>query len=265
MQDKLTILSNGRTPSTWSYSYDLNLNHMCEEALREEIKSKCSGADVADKLISRFTLDEDPKDHNIFQGSREIHELAAINVFRELVTEALNYDSLVDTEEHRISKPRNNLESATVNEMEQSVDNVKCLRSSDVEKQQSWLGKVIRPFSKKERKSDKTKHRNKEKINHQIHSTFVDYLEQLRQKAAIPSFQTLEELQLEFCREKMKWSNQVDFLKQRNSILTSELQDFKRAYRKATEQWTNLKTFYSQNQTVVGRNFGMNPDLQMIS
>jgi len=47
--------------------------------------------------------------------------------------------------------------------------------------------------------------------------------------------------------------------------LESELQNFKRAYRKAAKQLTNLKTFQSQNQSVVERNFDMDKDLKVKS
>jgi len=90
--------------------------------------------------------------------------------------------------------------------------------------------------------SDETKQKNM--------ATIIDYLEQL---------------QIEYYKEKAKWSTQVDTLKQRISSLMSELQDVKSANRKANEQLANLRSFYSQNQSVVGRNIDIDIDSQMMS
>ena len=54
-------------------------------------------------------------------------------------------------------------------------------------------------------------------------------------------------------------------MKQKNSLLESELQNFKMAYRKAAKQLTNLINFQSQNQSVVGRNFDMDKDSKVKS
>jgi len=217
LEDKLPISSSCDRRSAWSYSYDLNLNQIREEALQKATESECTETEVEDKSIN---FEEDLEDDFIFQGGVQIHEFDATDRLRGPVMEDLKHSAQEDTLKHRIYKPGNNLESATLNEMEQCIDNVRGLRISNVPVEKSWLSRIIRPF---------------------------------------------EQLRIEYNREKMKWKKQVDFLKQRNSLLKSELQDVKRAYRKAAEQLSIFKTFYSQNQSVVGRNFDVDLDSQMMS
>jgi len=175
------------------------------------------------------------------EGTKKIRELAASAHLKGSVTEALSYDSLENYKEHRIYKTGNNLKAPTVNETEQSVDNVRCLTLSD-QKQRSWFERVLRPFTKEMGNSDEIERKNK--------ATIIDHL---------------EDLQIEYYKEKAKWMTQVDTLKQRISSLMSELQEVKKTNIKKTEQLNNLKTFYSQNQSVVGRNFDIDIDSQMMS
>jgi len=262
-------------PSAWSYSYDLNLNRICEEALQKTIKSDCSETEAQDKSISIFYADEELEDDFIFQGCSEIDNLDGIDRFRGSVTEASNSNNLVGTQ---ISKPANNLELATVNETKYCVDNLKCLRLSDVQKQGSRSTKIVKSSpaemgtsvettqSKNEKTGpQKQANRKKEKIGHQKQATSTDYIEQLIQTDAPSFFQKFEQLQIEHYSEKMKWRKKVGFLEQRISLLKSELHEVKRAYGKATEKLNNLKTFWSLNQFVVGRNFDTDLDTQIIS
>jgi len=255
LEDKLPISSPCIRCGAWSYSYDLKLNQICEEALQKATKCDYSESEDEDRF------NEDLEDDIIFQGNAQIHEPAAIDHLRESVTEAFSYDLLENTQKQRPYKLGDSLDLATVNETEQDVDNVKCLLLSDVQKQKSFLERIIRLFPKEMGNSDETKRTNKEKIGPQIQTNIMDKLQQFIQKTVLPSF---EQLQVEYNKEKTKWKKQVDFLKHRNSLLKSELQDVKRAYRKAAEQLTNLKkTFCCQNNSVFGRNFDMDVDPQM--
>jgi len=182
------------------------------------------------------------------EGTKKIQHAPSAHLKRS-VTEAVSYDSPENPEEHRICKPGDNLESPSVNETEEVVDNVKCLTLSD-RKQRSWLERILRPFLKEMCNSNDTRRKNKDKIGPQIQATILDYL---------------ENLQIEYQKEKTKWVTQVDILKQRVCSLMSELQDVKSANRKANEQLTNLKTFYCQNKSVVGRNFDIDQESQMMS
>jgi len=264
LQDKRLISSSYGRGSAWSYSYDLWLNQICEEALKKEIKSDCSVTGVEDLSISRISFDEDLEEEFMFWGNKQNNELVVNDPLRKSATETLNHTSPEDTQEHRISKQGNNLDSATVSKMEQSVNNVNHLLLSDMQKKWSCLAKIIQPFPNDVSKSDETNHRNEEKHDPQIQATFIDYLEQLLQKTALPS-QKLEQLRLEYCKEETKWKKQVDFLKQLVSSLKSELQNVKKAYSETAEQLTNFKTFYSQNQSLVGKNSDMNADSKMVS
>jgi len=118
---------------------------------------------------------------------------------------------------------------------------VKCLTLSN-QKQRFWLERIFRPISKEMGYSDENKHKNK--------ATIIDYLEQL---------------QIEYCKEKAKWLRQVDTLKQRICSLMSELQDAKSLNQKANEQLANLKSFYGQNQLVVCRNIDIDKDSHIMS
>jgi len=249
LQDKIRLSSSPtNSRSAWSYSYDLLLNQICEENLQKEIKSNCLGTEVGHKSLSKLTFDEDLEDDFIFQRS--------MDSLKGSIAEALFYESMQNIHELGIPKPGNNLELATVNEMEQSLDNLKRLLLSDVQKQQSWLARILLPVPNEVSNSHEIKHRNKDKIGSQILASFIDYIEQLFRKFAFPFFQKFEQVRQEYCREKMKWNKQVYFLKRRISILNCELQNVNKAYRKVAEQLTNLKTSNSQNQSVVGRSSG---------
>jgi len=230
---------------------------MCEDTSQKAIKSDCSETKVEDKSISRLNIDKDLEDEFILQGSWHIRELDTSDVLKRSVTEDLKHNSLEDSQKHRIYNPVNNLESSTVNAGEQCVDNVKGLRVSDVQKQQTWLARVIRPSPKEMGYYNETKQRNKKMISPQIQGTIIDYTEDLIQKTA-------QEVQMEYDNEKMNSKKVVDILKQRISLLKSELQEVKRAYRKVAEQLNIFKTFFSQKQTVARRNSDMDPDLQMM-
>ena len=255
LKDKLPISSSCSRGSAWSFSYDLLVDQISKEAAKKEIKSNCSSTEVEEKSIS----DEEPEDDFIFQGCKKIQELAANDRLRESATVVLKKE---DSQEHRISKPGNNLESSTLNEMEQSVDYVKhlLLLLSDVQKQ-SCLAMIILALVKYVGNSDM----NLQKISPQIEVIFINDLQQLLQEITLRSFKDLEQLRLEYSSEKMKWMKQVNFLKERISMLECELQDGTKAYRMATELLTNLKTFYSEQQCMVGRNFNMNPDSQIMT
>jgi len=67
LEDKLPISSPRIRQSAWSYSYDLNLNKICEEALEKVIVSDCSDDEVEDKTISKFKLDENLEDDFFFR------------------------------------------------------------------------------------------------------------------------------------------------------------------------------------------------------
>jgi len=243
LEDKLPISSPGMRRSAWSYSYDLKLNQICQEAQQKATICDVSKSEVEDKSISR--CNEDLENDFIFEGN-----------LGESETEDVSYDGRENSQDHRVNKPGHNLESLTVDETEQSVDNVKRLRISNVQQQQSWLARTILPFPKDMGDSDEIKPTNKAKIDTQIQA-IIDYLQQFIPNTALPS---LKKLVMEHCREKMEMKKQIDFLKQKNSLLESELQKFKRAYRKAAKQLTNLKAFQSQKQSVVGRNFDMDKD-----
>jgi len=248
LQDKIRVSSSPtKSRSAWSYSYDLLLNQIYEENLQKEIKSNCLGTEVGHKSLSILTFDEDHEDDFIFQSMDRL---------KGSIAEALFYESMENIHELGIPKPGNNLELATVNEMEQSLDNLKRLLLSDVQKQQSWLARILLPVPNEVSNSHEIKHRNKDKIGSQILASFIDYIEQLFRKFAFPFFQKFEQVRQEYCREKMKWNKQVYFLKRRISILNCELQNVNKAYRKVAEQLTNLKTSNSQNQSVVGRSSG---------
>jgi len=254
LADKPPVLTSCN--SAWSYSYDLILNHLCEEALRKTIKSDCSETEVEHKSISKFDFAEDLENEFIFQGSGHVREVDAIDRLSASVTETLNSNGLEDTQKHRTCKSGSNVESAVLNKTEQYIDNLKSLLLPDAHGQQSWLPTMSWPFPNDMGNSDGTKHSSKEKIA-QIQTTIIHYIEQLIHKTVQPLFLKLEDLQMEYERETMKWKTQIDFMEQRNSLLKSELQDVKRAYREIAEELANLKTFYCKNQSVVERNFAM--------
>jgi len=262
LEDKLPISSPCMKRSVWSYSYDLILHQISEAATQKATICDFSESEVEDESISR--CNEDHNDDFIFEGNEHIDEAAAIDSLGESETEDVSYDSPENSQKHRLYKPSDSLQSLTVNETEQSVDNVKCLRFSDVQKQHSWLARTILPSPKEMGDSNDTKRTNKAKIDTQIQAT-LDYLKQFIPKTALPSLKKLVHLQMEYCREKMEWKKQVDFLKQKNSLLESELQNFKMAYRKAAKQLTNLINFQSQNESVVGRNFDVDKDSKVKS
>jgi len=62
LEDKLPNSPPSIRRSAWSYSYDLKLNKICEEALQKAIASDCSDAEVEDKSILKLNsenLDDD--------------------------------------------------------------------------------------------------------------------------------------------------------------------------------------------------------------
>jgi len=220
--------------SAWSYSYDLTLQKVSEEASRK--KSYCSGTEDEDTSSSSYNI-VDLDDDFIFKGNCQAQELDVNDCLRGSVTKDVNYSSLED----------------------------KSLRFSDFEEVQSSLAILILPSPKVMGNSDKIKYRKQEKICSQIRVSSVNNTEHLIEKTTPPPFQKPEQLQLDFHREKIKWKKQVDFLKQQNSLLKSELQDWKKAYQKISKQLTFLKNFDSKNQSVVKRNFDIDRDSQMVS
>jgi len=50
LEDKLPIFSPQLGQSAWSYSYDLYLNRIVEEALKKANASDCSDAEVEDSI-----------------------------------------------------------------------------------------------------------------------------------------------------------------------------------------------------------------------
>lgn len=265
LEDNLHVSSAEHRNSAWSYSYDLNLNKICEEASPEAIESDFSESEVENKSTSRLNPDENLEDDLIFESSNQVHEIAASDHLKGSVTEPLSYHSPENTQETSIYKSSDNLLSATVTETEQSVDIVKCLQLSDVQKQPPWLVKIILRFPDKMGNSWDTNLTNIKKMVPQIQTMIMDYLEQFIQKNALPWLQKLEQLQMEYYREKTKWKKEIEFLKQQNSWLKSELQHVNRVYKKAVEELTNLKKYCSKNKSVQVRNVDINTHPKTIS
>jgi len=154
LEDTLPILPPSNRPSAWSYSYDLKVDQISQEALKKTIQSSCLETEVEDESSYKGDIYND----FIFGGSKQIHELAAIGRLRESLIEATSYNSLENILlEHSICSPGDCLESETVKETYQSVDNVKRLRLSD-EQKNVWS------FSKEMGNSNETKPKNKENI-----------------------------------------------------------------------------------------------------
>ena len=92
LEDKLPISSPCMRRSVWSYSYDLQLHQICEEAQQKATISDVSESEVEDKSISR--CNEDLEDDFIFEGNEQFDEPAAIDCLEESETEDVNHDSL---------------------------------------------------------------------------------------------------------------------------------------------------------------------------
>ena len=135
LEDKLPISSPCMKHSVWSYSYDLKLHQISEAAKQKATICDSSESEVEDKLISR--CNEDLNDDFIFEGNEHIDEAAAIDSLGESETEDVSYDSPENSQKHPLYKPSDRQQSLTINETEQSVDNVKRLGLSDIQKQQS--------------------------------------------------------------------------------------------------------------------------------
>jgi len=249
LEDKKPISSAGRKSSAWSYSYDLEVYERCQTALKLATKSGSSESDVEDKPSSGCFSDED--DNNfIFQGSKRNLELVGIERSGS-VTESLNNNNLMSLQENKKCRQQNHTESES--STEESLNNEKRLRFSNVQNQSSWSARIIRSLS--------------EEINNwiwagkqvrtisQIQAVVADYAEQFIQDTTLrATTEKYEELHQAFSSEKMTWMKQVESLKRQNSLLKSELQDISKAYRLAKKELTDLKIFYNQNHLKIDVN-----------
>lgn len=248
LEDRHPLSSPSKSRSAWSYSYDLNLQKICDEAFPKTLKSDWSLPEFeANKSMLVLNCDEDQEVDVILQENRHSPENSAIDRLKASGPEFLTWSSL-----------------PLPDDPEQSLDNVKLLRFSDTHRQPSWLEKIIRVFPKEMGHYDETKRNNLENIISQIQAIIVDKLQQFIQEMVLPSRQKFEQLQNEYSMEKAMWKNQVTFLKQRVYLLKSELQDVKSANTKAAEQLTNWETWFSQNKSEVKKSFAMSVDSKIM-
>jgi len=250
LEHKLPISPARRSSSAWSYSYDLKLLEICEKALNLPKKYEYSETDVEDKLSSRSDLDADLDNDFIFQGNRQINDHAMAEGLRSRASDVSNNIRPRSLSQYRQCSPRNDLKPTRKVSFEESLNNVKRLRLSDMQNQRSWLGRITRPIL--EDISDEMKPKKKKGWNISQNQVIVDYLLQFIQKTALPAIQRFEQLQEKYFIEEEAWKNQVEFLERQNSLLKSDLQNADKACRDAEKELTNLKKIYSQNQLRTG-------------
>jgi len=207
-------------------------------------KSHHSEIDLEDRH-QELNLDKDLDDY-IFQKSPQIHELTMIE---RIMSASQLFDQINQkTEDDSPQKlPRNLLPSTEVL-VDESLNNVKRLRLSDMQNQRSWLDRITKPFPEDDRDEMKPENMEKQQKNYQIQALLIEYLQQFIQKTALPTIKKYEQLQKKYSNEKKEWTKKTEFLERQNYWLKSELQNVHNAYRGAEKEYTHSKKIYSQDR-----------------
>jgi len=148
-------------------------------------------------------------------------------------------------EDYILGSP-SNLKSPSTVSFDLSLSEVKGLRLSAMQRQMSWLGRIATPITMDNNDEMKPKKQEKQWNKHQIEAVLEEYLNQFVQK--------YDKLQRKYCNEKKVWTEKVEFLERQNSILKSELHNAERLLLNKKEELTNIKKFYSPNQSRVKGN-----------
>jgi len=216
-------------------------------------KSHHSEIDLEDRH-QELNLDKDLDDY-IFQKSPQIHELTMIE---RIMSASQLFDQINQkTEDDSPQKlPRNLLPSTEVL-VDESLNNVKRLRLSDMQNQRSWLDRITKPFPEDNKDEMKPEKMEKQRKNYQIQAVLIEYLQQFIQTIALPTIKKYEQLQKRYSNEKKEWAKKAEFLERQIYWLKSELQNIAKSPRGAEEEFTNFKKIYSQNRlrTDVKENF----------
>jgi len=151
------------------------------------------------------------------------------------------------------------LKPSTKVSVDESLNDVRRLRLSDVQSQRSWLKRITKPFPKDNKHQIQPETMEKQRKKYQIQAVLIEYLLQFIQKTALPTIQKYEQLKLKYSNDKKEWTQKAEFLERQNYWLKSELQNVNKSYRGAEEVFTDSQKIYSQRLGIDERGNFLSP------
>jgi len=241
-EDKLQSSFAGKSRSAWSWSYDATITERLEAAMKLEKKSNHSEINFEEKHLE-LNLDEDLEKY-IFQKSPQNHELTIIE---RIISASQVFDKINQKNEKDYpQKSPRNLRPLTEVSVDESSNDVRRLRLSDMQNQRSWLNRITRPFPNDNKNERKPETMQKQWKKYQIQAVLIEYLLQFIQKTALPTIKKYEQLKKMYSKEMKEWTKRAEFLERQNYWLKSELQKVDKSYRGTEEGFTDSKKIYSQ-------------------